>query len=98
VEKITLEIPVVLFIKLIVHPVLVFLLLTWIGGFDRVWLMTALLMACLPPALNVYVIAQQYHSHVSQASTIVLMGTLVSVLTVTGFLWLVTNDMLPHLR
>lgn len=98
VEKISLEIPVVLFIKLIVHPVLVFVILTWIGGFDRVWLMTALLMACLPPALNVYVIAQQYHSHVSQASTIVLIGTLVSVVTVTGFLWVITHDMLPVLR
>jgi len=55
-------------------------------------------MACLPPALNVYVIAQQYHSHVSQASTIVLIGTLVSVVTVTGFLWVITHDMLPVLR
>jgi len=98
VEKISLEIPVVLFIKLIVHPVLVFVILTWIGGFDRVWLMTALLMACLPPALNVYVIAQQYHSHVSQALTIVLIGTLVSDVTVTGFLWVITHDMLPVLR
>lgn len=95
VEKITAEVPVVLAIKLIVHPVLVFALLTWIGGFDKVWLMTALMMACLPPALNVYVLAQQYHTHVAQASTIVLIGTLVSVATVTGFLWLITHDLLP---
>lgn len=95
VERLTLEVPVVLAIKLIVHPLLVFTLLAWIGGFDRVWLMTALLMACLPPALNVYVLAQQYHAHVAQASTIVLIGTLVSVVTVTGFLYLITNDLLP---
>jgi len=95
VEKITAEVPVVLAIKLIVHPILVFALLTWIGGFDKVWLMTALMMACLPPALNVYVLAQQYHTHVAQASTIVLIGTLVSVATVTGFLWLITHDLLP---
>lgn len=95
VERISAEVPVVLLIKLVVHPVVVFALLTWIGGFDRVWLMTALLMACLPPALNVYVLAQQYHAHVSQASAIVLIGTLVSVATVTGFLWLVTHDLLP---
>ena len=96
IERISLEIPVVLVIKLLIHPILVFALLSFIGGFDRVWLMTALLMACLPPALNVYVLAQQYHSHVSQASTIVLVGTLVSVATVTGFLWLVTHDLLPQ--
>ena len=96
VERVTAEIPVVLAIKLILHPIVVFALLTWIGGFDHVWLMTALLMACLPPALNVYVLAQQYHAHVAQASAIVLIGTLVSVATVTGFLWLVTHDLLPH--
>lgn len=94
-ERITAEVPVVLLIKLVLHPVVVFALLVTIGGFDKVWLMTALLMACLPPALNVYVLAQQYHAHVSQASAIVLIGTLVSVLTVTGFLWLVTHDLLP---
>lgn len=95
VEKVTAEIPAVLLIKLILHPILVFALLTWVGGFDRIWLMTALMMACLPPALNVYVLAQQYHTHVAQASAIVLIGTLVSVATVTGFLWLITHDMLP---
>lgn len=95
VERITAEIPVVLILKLLVHPVLVFVALTTVGGFDRIWVTTALLMACLPPALNVYVIAQQYHSHVAEASTIVLLGTLASVATVTAFLWLATHDMLP---
>jgi hypothetical protein len=95
VERITAEIPVVLFLKLLVHPVLVFLALSLVGGFDRVWVLTAVLMACLPPALNVYVIAQQYHAHVGEASTIVLIGTLVSVVTVTGFLWAITHGVLP---
>ncbi len=95
VERISAEIPVVLTLKLLVHPVLVFVLLSLVGGFDRVWMLTALLMACLPPALNVYVIAQQYHAHVAEASAIVLIGTLVSVATVTGFLYLVTHDLLP---
>ena len=95
VERITAEIPVVLVLKLLVHPVMVFLALSLVGGFDRVWVMTAVLMACLPPALNVYVIAQQYHAHVGEASTIVLIGTLVSVVTVTGFLWAITHGVLP---
>lgn len=95
VERVTAEIPVVLVIKLLLHPLLVWVALAWIGGFDRVWVMTAVLMACLPPALNVYVLAQQYHAHVAQASAIVLIGTAVSVATVTGVLWLITNDLLP---
>ena len=91
-ERITAELPVVLTIKLIVHPIVVFAALLWVGGIDPVWTMTALLMASLPPALNVYVLAQQYHAHVQQASAIVLVGTLVSVATLTGALWFVTHD------
>ncbi len=91
-ERITAEIPVVLTIKLVLHPIVVFSALWWIGGIDPVWTMTALLMASLPPALGVYVLAQQYHSHVPTASAIVLIGTLVSVATLTAALWFVTHD------
>src|SRR5690606_14979143 len=79
------ELPVVLVIKLIVHPVIVFQLLQWIGGFNPVWVATAVLMACLPPAANVFVIAQQYGVYVQRASSAVLIGTIASTVTVTGF-------------
>lgn len=85
----------ILALKLLIHPALAVLILSFLGTFEPAWVYAAALMACLPPALNVYVIAQQYHSHVAQASTIVLIGTLVSVATVTGFLWIITHDMLP---
>jgi predicted permease len=89
------ELPLVVFLKLIAHPVLVYLVLTTIGGFDRIWVMTAVLMAALPPALNVFVIAQQYNTYVDRASTTVLVGTFVSILTVTGLLYLITHDLIP---
>lgn len=94
-EGVPREVPIVLFIKLIVHPVLVLLLLTYIGGFDRVWVYTAVMMACLPPALNVFVLASQYQVDIDRASSAILLGTLVSVVTVTGFIWLITHDQLP---
>lgn len=90
------EIPAALVLKLVIHPVLVYLLLETVGGFDRIWVETAILMAALPPALNVFVIAQQYGVAVERASTTVLIGTVVSVLTVTGLLYLITHDQLPH--
>lgn len=89
-------IPVALVLKLVAHPLLVYLLLEAIGGFDRVWIETAMLMAALPPALNVFVIAQQYGVAVERASTTVLIGTVVSVVTVTGLLYLITHDAVPH--
>ncbi|OYU50204.1 MAG: malonate transporter [Rhizobiales bacterium PAR1] len=89
------EMPVHLFVKLILHPVLIFVALSMVGGFDRVWILTATLMAGLPPALNVYVMARQYETYVERASSGVLVGTLVSILTVTGLLWLIAENKLP---
>lgn len=89
------ELPALLAIKLTAHPVIVYLLLSAVGGFDRVWTFTAVLMASLPPALNVFVMASQYRTYVERASSAVLIGTLGSVVTVTTLLWLIANDMLP---
>lgn len=91
------ELPVVLLIKLMAHPLFILVLLNWIGGFDPLWVATAVLMACLPPAANVFVMAQSYHVYVQRASALVMLGTLVSVVTVTTFLYLITNRMLPGL-
>jgi malonate transporter len=97
-QRVPIELPVILVIKLILHPLFVLMLLVWIGGFEPVWIATAVLMACLPPALNVFVIAQQYGVYVERASATILLGTLVSVATVTCFLYLVTHNMLPFVR
>jgi len=50
----------------------------------------------LPPALNVFVIANQYKVYVEQASTAILVGTVLSVASVTGLLWLMSNHLLPQ--
>ncbi|MBB3773020.1 hypothetical protein FHS55_003645 [Angulomicrobium tetraedrale] len=89
------EVPALLFIKLVVHPGLVWLVLTTVGGFDPVWIATAVLMACLPPALNAFIMAKQYDTYVEGASGGVLIGTVVSVLTVTLMLYVLQHDMLP---
>jgi malonate transporter len=85
----------ILALKLIVHPVLVVVILSALGRFETSWIYTAALMACLPPALNVFIIARQYDTWVEEASNAVLLGTVVSVLTLTSVLYLVKNDMLP---
>lgn len=70
-------------VKLLMHPALVFLLLSLLGLFNRNWIETAVLMTALPPALNVFVFARQYDAWVEPASSAVLVGTFVSVLTLT---------------
>jgi predicted permease len=90
-----LDVPILVAIKLIVHPVILFLLLSALGITDPVWIGTALLMAALPPALNVFVFARHYDRWIEPASNAVLLGTLVSVATLTTVMWMVKTGNLP---
>ena len=96
VRRLPIETPFLLVVKLIVHPLAVWVLLSWIGNFSREWMFTAVLMASLPPALNVFVIANQYKVYVERASTAILLGTLGSVLTVTALLVLMAETRIPY--
>ena len=92
------ELPALIVVKLLIHPLIVYLALTTIGGFEPVWVHTAVLMASLPPAATIYVLATQYGTYVLRGSSAILIGTAASVFTVTGVLYLVTNDLLPLAR
>ncbi len=71
------EVPPLVLIKLVVHPALALLLLAAFGPFDPDWVKTAVLMAALPPALNVLgVTGAQYEAWAEPASGSVLLGTL----------------------
>ncbi|HTT47076.1 MAG TPA: AEC family transporter [Pseudolabrys sp.] len=96
-KKMPWEVPPLAGVKLVLHPILVFLLMSLFGPFDQIWVDTALLMAALPPALNVFVFARQYDVWVEQASSAVLIGTVVSVVTLTSVMWMVKTGTLPQL-
>ena len=89
------EVPFLVAIKLVIHPAIVLVLLLLLGPFSDAWMAAAVLMAALPPALNVFVMARQYDSWVAQASGSVLLGTLASVVTLTAVMWLVKTHGLP---
>lgn len=89
------EVPVIVLVKLTLHPLIVLILLSMLGPFPQTWIYTAVLMAALPPALNVFILARQYDCWVEEASSSVLIGTLISVLTLTSVMWLVKSEMLP---
>jgi predicted permease len=93
--KIPWEVPLAIAVKLTVNPLLALLLMSFFGPFNDIWVYTAVLMAALPPALNVFVLARQYNVWVEQASSAVLLGTLLSVATLTTVMWLVKTQQLP---
>jgi malonate transporter and related proteins len=81
--------------KLIIHPALCYLMMQMMGNFDPVWVASAVLLAALPTATNVFVLAQQYEVWVERASAAILVSTMLSVFTVTGLLYAIKSGLLP---
>src|SRR6266567_1033069 len=88
------EVPGVIAIKLLIHPLVVFALMLLLGPFAQPWAATAVLMASLPPALNVFVIARQNDTWIEPASVAVLIGTFASVITLTSVMWFIQTGRL----
>jgi predicted permease len=91
------DVPLLVLIKLVLQPCVLFVLLSLFGITDPVWAGTALLMAALPPALNVFVFARHYDRWIEPASASVLLGTLMSVATLTTVMWMVKTGNVPQL-
>lgn len=94
-KRIPAEIVYIVPAKLILLPTLMYLSLSAAGNFDHVWVQTAVLLAALPTATNVFVIGQQYDVWQERASATVLITTLFSVLTVSTLLYLMRSGTLP---
>ena len=81
-------------IKLLLHPLLVYLSVSLIPGVPEIWVYSAVLLATLPTATNVFVLAQQYQAWEQRSSSMIVISTLLSVVTVTVFLYLAKNGYL----
>ena len=89
-KRIPVELSYLVPIKLVFHPTLMYLLLSRIPELDPVWLHSAVLLAALPSAANVFVIAQQYGVWEERASSAVVISTGLSIVSVTTYLYLAT--------
>jgi malonate transporter len=94
-QRVPSELGAIAILKLVVHPLVCYLVLGAVGSFSETWVFAAVLLAGLPTATNVFVIAQQYGVWVNRASASVLLTTVLSVVTVTTLLYLIRNGFLP---
>jgi malonate transporter len=93
-DRVPWEVPSVIAVKLLIHPLIAFGLMLAFGPFAQPWAATALLMASLPPALNVFVMARQNDTWIEPASVAVLIGTFASVVTLTSAMWFIQSGRL----
>jgi len=78
-------------VKLLLHPLIMYVLVSRLPGIEPIWLHSAVLLAALPSATNVFLIAQQYSVWEERASSAVVISTILSILTVTSYLYLVSQ-------
>lgn len=95
-KRVPMELSYIVPSNLVIHPLVMYIVLSWAGDFDPVWMYTAVLLAALPTATNVFVLAQQYQVWIERASAVILVTTTMSIITVSGLLFLITSGMLPH--
>jgi malonate transporter and related proteins len=95
VKRVPAEIYYIVPAKLILHPIVVYLALASVGGFDPAWIYSAVLLAALPTATNVFVIGQQYGVWQERASATVLITTTLSIVSVTALLYVIDSGLLP---
>jgi len=82
------EIGWITFLKLVVHPLIVWMVVRFVFQLDEFWLETAVILAALPAGSLAFVVAQRYNVYVQRSAAAVVVTTAVSVVTMTLiFLW-----------
>lgn len=74
--------------KLAVYPMLVWLILGRMMQLDAFWVNVGVLIACLPSAGNIYVLAQRNDADPQRVSAAILLSTIVSVVSFPCVAWL----------
>lgn len=88
-QSVPIELSYIVPVKLILHPLLVWIALGALGPFPDVWVYTAMLICALPTATNVFVLSQQYDAWSSKASAAILTTTFLSIVTVSLLLYII---------
>ena len=75
--------------KLIVHPLVTWVLVTRVFEMDHLWAVVTVIMAGLPTGATCFVLAQRYGVFVARTSSVTFASTLLSVITVSALLAIV---------
>ncbi|MFT0849254.1 AEC family transporter [Achromobacter sp. F4_2707] len=70
-------------LKLLVHPLLAFVLVTWVFDVPPMWASAAILLAALPVGTGPFMVAKLYNREPAVTSEATLLSTVLSVLTVS---------------
>ena len=75
--------------KLVVHPLVTWVLVTQVFEMDHLWAVVTVIVAALPTGATCFVLAQRYGVFVARTSSVTFASTLLSVITVSLILAIV---------
>jgi malonate transporter len=75
-------------LKLLVHPLIVWLLVTYVVPLPPVFAAVAVLFAAMPSGINAYLLAERFGVGVPAATGAVTLSTMLSLLTISFWMWL----------
>lgn len=73
-------------LKIVLQPVVVWLLVDHVFALPRLWSDTAILLAAMPTGVNAYLFATRYRTGEAEAATAILLSTAASLVTVSVIL------------
>ena len=79
----------IIFLKLLVHPLLTWVLAYHIFELNPVYAAVAVIQAALPVGVPVFVLAQHYKMFVEGSSTVIVLSTALSVVSISGWLFVI---------
>jgi hypothetical protein len=74
-------------LKLLVHPLIVFLLARYVLALPPIWAAVAVTFAAMPCGINAYLLAERYKAGVAGTAGAVSLSTALAVVTVSLWLW-----------
>ena len=77
--------------RLLLHPAMVAALFLLLPGQDIIWVQTAILVASLPIAANVFVLASHYGGYAGRTASAILASTILASITVPAVLYFLFN-------
>jgi len=75
-------------LSLLIHPLIAFVITHSLFALPPEWVRAAVIIAAMPPGLNVYIFAAMYDRAVSLSASVIVIATGLSIFTIAGWIFL----------
>jgi predicted permease len=79
------------FMALVVHPAIALFIAFYLFALPMQLVIPAVVVAAMPPGMNVYIFAVMYDRAVSLSASAIVIATSLSIFTISGWIWLLTH-------